>query len=196
MNFSVIENFYTPSDFGLVAAHFVNENFQATYQSRDKMYGTNRFNAYPCHESPFYKFSKDNPNSVANIFARTFEEKTKIKLLDFRTCLRKIKLKEFKKSKSWKQHKPHKDNAPDCDIAGVIYFNSGNLNDGTNLYKFGDDYVPTVIIGSYPNRCIFYDGSIPHTAGTEQEIEERWIQPFFCIIKEDTFKAYKEKNET
>ena len=32
--FNVIEDFYSPSDFGLVIAHFVNIHFSPTYQPK------------------------------------------------------------------------------------------------------------------------------------------------------------------
>ena len=195
MNLKIIENFYSPSDFGLVVAHFVNEHFQPTHQSKEESYGGNRFNAYPCYETNFY-FENNNEYSLANLFKKTFEEKTNLKLLHFKTCLRKIKLSELKKSASWGQHKPHEDNKIECDTAGIIYFNSGSLKDGTNLYKSKNDYAPTVMVGSYPNRCVFYDSSIPHQPGAEQEIEERWVQPFFAILDERVYKRWRENYAT
>jgi hypothetical protein len=195
MKLKIIDEFYSASDFGLVLSEFINQHFQPTYQSKASLYGGDRFQGYPCHESPDYYYDK-NPISIGNILKKTFEEKTQIKLLYFKTFLRKIKLHEFKKAASWGQHKPHKDSKTDCDIAGIIYFNSGSIKDGTNLYSKVSDYVPTVIVGSNPNRCVFYDSSIPHQPGEFQEIEDRWVQCFFGITDPELYKKFKENNET
>jgi len=181
--FNVIEDFYSPSDFGLVIAHFVNIHFSPTYQSKVQNYGGNRLNAYPCHESDFFK-KDDNPYSVYNLFKNTFEKKTGIKILHLKTFLRKIKLDELKKSPIYKNNRPHRD--PNADIAGLLYFNSGCLKDGTYIYNSEYDYEPSIIIGSNPNRCTYYDTSLWHSPGTHQEIDERWVQPFFIISKEET----------
>ena len=80
------------------------------------------------------------------------------------------------------------------DIAGLIYYNSNSLKDGTYIYNSIGDYEPTVIVGSRFNRCVFYDPKQPHSPTMEQSVEERWTQPFFLIYKEETFKKFKEDN--
>ena len=100
MKLKIIDDFYNPSDFGLVASHFVNTHFTATFQSKLHYYGNNRMNAYPCYETNQFYMS-DEPYSIGNIFKKTFEEKTNLKIYYFTTYLRKIKLNEFKQSAAW-----------------------------------------------------------------------------------------------
>ena len=110
------------------------------------------------------------------------ERKTKINPLKINTFFRKTKLEECKKSPSWKQYKPHQD-SKDFDIAGLIYFNSNQLKDGTFIYNDHTDYEPTVVIGSRYNRCVFYNTQVYHCPSMEQSVEERWTQPFLLFIK-------------
>jgi hypothetical protein len=188
--FNVIEDFYHPSDFGLVVANFMNLHWKATYQSKVQLYGGNRFNAYPCHETDIFE-KDDNSFSTYNILKNTFENKTNIKVLKLKTFLRKIKFKEIKKAACYKNNKPHKDDL-EWDIAGLIYFNSGSLKDGTYIYNSEYDFDPSIIIGSKMNRCTYYDTQVWHSPGMEQEIEERWVQPFFIVHKKETLEKINE----
>lgn len=188
--FSLIENFYEPNDLGLIVLGFLNYNFNITYQS-DTQYYQDRLQAYPCYETQ--NFKKDH--FVYQKFTNTFQNKTNINVLHCETFLRKVKLNEFKKSASWGKQFPHTD-GDTFDLAGLIYFNSNSIKDGTLIYNKEIDFEPTVIIGSKINRCVFYNTLIPHSPSNEQLTEERWTQPFFLITKEETFKKYKESNGT
>lgn len=181
--FNVIEDFYEPNNLGLVVMNFLNLNFDATYQSKKVQYGGDRIKAYPCHESEtLVKGDGENPYCPYNMLKQTFENKTQRKIIALETFFRKTKKEEFKKSPSWKQFKPHVDDKIH-DIAGLIYFNSNSIKDGTYIFNTIYDYEPTAIIGSKYNRCVFYNSQQPHCPAVEQEVEERWIQPFFISFE-------------
>jgi len=180
--FSYIDNFYEPNDLGLVIINFLNINFRPSHQSQLNWYGGDRMKAYPCYESNVLE-KQEHPMCPYTIFKNTFEKKTKLKLINFKTYFRKTKKIELENSKSWRQCKPHKDEK-EYNIAGLIYFNSNSLKDGTYFYTSEHDYEPTAKIGSLYNRCVFYNSQIPHCPSMEQTVEERWIQPFFLKTEE------------
>tara|TARA_R110000822_G_scaffold73937_1_gene177861 strand:+ start:562 stop:1119 length:558 start_codon:yes stop_codon:yes gene_type:complete len=183
--FNVIENFYEPNDLGLMVMNFLNLPFNATYQSKEVNYGGDRNKGYPCYESQILnEGDKNNIYCPYNMFKQTFEKKTQKKIIKLQTFFRKTRIKELKKSPSWKQYKPHTDSAI-YDIAGLIYYNSNCIKDGTYIFNTKDDFEPTVIIGSKYNRCVFYNSQQPHTPSMEQEVEERWIQPFFISYEKN-----------
>lgn len=189
---NLIDGFYNPSNLGLMAVNFLNLHFQSSHQSSGIYYGGDRLLSYPTHETEYFK--KGNNLDPYEIFKKTWEEKTNIKLLHLETFFRKTKLNECNQSPSWKQYKPHQD--LHYDLAGLIYFNSNRLKDGTFIYNKESDYEPTAIIGSRYNRCVFYKCDIWHSPSMEQSVEERWTQPFFIIYKEETYKKFKDlKNE-
>lgn len=192
--FNYIDNFYQDSDLGLMVMHFLNLNFSPSYQSQDFYYGGDRMNAYPCYETPLLK-QNNNPKDPYNIFKNTFENKTNKKIYYLETFFRKVKKEEYENSASWKQHRPHLDPSK-FDFAGLVYYNSNSLKDGTNLYITKNDYEPTAIIGSRFNRCVFYNTKVPHSPSVEQTVEERWTQPFFMILEEETYKKFKQNNAT
>ena len=107
--------------------------------------------------------------------------------------MRKTKLAELKKSPSWNQYKPHQDDKT-FDYAGIVYFNSNSLIDGTKFFHNENCFEPTAVIGSRYNRCVFYSSQVFHSPTMEQEVEERWIQPFFLITKEETYNNFKKNN--
>ena len=183
MLFNIVEDFYNPNDLGIIILNFINLNFKESFQSHQTFYGSERINAYPCYESDKMKYQDNNLNPY-NIFKKTFENKSNLKILELITFFRKTKLSELKESPSWNQHKPHKDSNL-YDIAGVIYFNGSSLKDGTNFYLDKNHYEPTAIVGPRFNRCVFYDPQLPHCPSMCQQVEERWTQPFFLITKEE-----------
>ena len=191
--FNVIEDFYSQSDLGLVIAHFVNLPFDQTHRSRDWAV-THRLQAYSVHETSVFERS-EHPLHPYSIFKKTFETKTNQKILYVETFLRKIKLSELKESAVYKKDRPHKDKET-FDYAGLVYFNSNSILDGTKLYNDERDFDPTIIIGSKVNRCVYYDTQQPHSVPFDQRIDERWVQPFFIITNEQTLKKYKDLNET
>tara|TARA_Y100000114_G_C11745378_1_gene321314 strand:+ start:1077 stop:1643 length:567 start_codon:yes stop_codon:yes gene_type:complete len=187
--FNIIEDFYLPNEIGLITLNFINLHFKPTYQPRVQNYGGDRFNAYPCYETEVFE-KNDEEFSNYNIFKKKFEFHTNVKIKELQTFLRKIKKDELKKSAAYKNNRPHKDDK-NWDISGILYFNSGSIKDGTYIYNNESDFDPSIIIGSKLNRCVFYKSSIWHSPGMHQEIDERWVQPFFIKIEKN-----KEENET
>tara|TARA_R100001015_G_scaffold17774_1_gene10068 strand:- start:38 stop:604 length:567 start_codon:yes stop_codon:yes gene_type:complete len=180
-----IDNFYSTNDLGLQVVCFLNMHFDATHTSASNWYGGDRIKAYPCYETR--PLNQDGPYSI---FKNTFETKTNLSILHCDTFFRKSKLEELKKSPSWGQCRPHQDDNI-YDIAGVVYYNSNSLKDGTYIFDSQHSFEPTVIVGSKFNRCVFYDPKMPHAPSPEQEVEERWTQPFFIIHKQETFERFK-----
>ena len=186
---NIIENFYDPNDLGLFSLYFMNLPFNKTYQSK-KFPVSDRMQAYPCYETSALEQSEDE-YSPFQIFKKTFEKKTNKKLYIIKSFLRKIKLEELKNSAVYKKDRPHLDD-PMYDYAGLVYFNSNSIKDGTKIYNDERLFEPTIIVGSKVNRCLFYNTQVPHSTPCDQMVEERWVQPFFIITEEETFKKYKE----
>ena len=182
---NIINDFYSPSELGLMTLCFLNYNFSSTYQSKEYVF-TNRSQACPCYETDQMEESEDKL-SPYQIFKNTFESKTNIKILKLQTFLRKTKLEELKNSAVWKKDRPHRDSIK-YDLAGLIYFNSNCLKDGTNMYNTMTDFEPTAVVGSRVNRCVFYSTQQPHSPTIDQTVEERWVQPFFIVYKKETLE--------
>tara|TARA_A100000171_G_scaffold50890_1_gene63478 strand:- start:686 stop:1243 length:558 start_codon:yes stop_codon:yes gene_type:complete len=179
--FDVIDGFYSKENLGLTCLNFLNSHFHSTYQSEANYYGGDRNLAYPTHETKLFHIDTD----AYKIFVHTFEKKTNVKILKCETFFRKTKRKELTNASSWNQYKPHTDGSS-CDVAGLIYFNSYHIKDGTYLFNSKEEYEPTAIIGAKPNRCVFYKSNTWHCPPMEQKVEERWTQPFFISYKKET----------
>jgi len=189
---NIIDNFYKPHDLGIMTLSFVNFPFSSTYQSKSWPI-SHRMQAYPCWETEDVPFD-ERDTCPYQIFKKTFIEKTNIKPIVLRTFFRKIKLEELKKAEIYKKERPHTDDE-DFDLAGLIYYNSNSIKDGTCLYNHRTDFEPTAIAGSKINRCVFYNTQQAHSAPTDQWVEERWVQPFFLITKEETFRKFKDNKK-
>ena len=189
--FSFIDNFYEENQLGLMTLCFQNMIFESTYQSKHWPI-SERLHGYPCYESASLK-KIENCHGPYDIFKNTFEKKTNLKILHFNSFFRKIKLEELKRSSIYKKERPHVDDSF-FDYAGIIYFNSNSLRDGTSIYDHKDHYEPTAIIGSKLNRCVYYNASQPHSTPTDQLVEERWVQPFFLITSEENYNKYRKVN--
>lgn len=189
--FNLIDNFYEENHLGLMTLCFQNMLFKETHQSQHIPI-TNRFHGYPCYETNSLQ-KIDNVFGPYDIFKNTFEKKTNKKILYLNSFFRKTKLQELKQSPIFKKERPHKDPFY-FDYAGLIYFNSNSLKDGTSIYDHEDHFEPSAIIGSKLNRCVYYNSNQPHSAPTDQSVEERWVQPFFLITSEENYKRYKENN--
>ena len=176
--FNIIESFYSKDEYGHVLFYFVNEHFFPKYQP-NKILFSGRKKAYPCYETPVLNLDTDH--EIVKYFVKNFEEKSKLKIKKLETFLRKTKKSELKESPIWKQKRPHVD-PPNWDYAGVIFMNSNSLKDGTEIYNYESDFEPTAIIGSKYNRCVFYDPQKPHSPSMDQDIDERWVQPFFIGV--------------
>lgn len=185
MNLKIIDDFFNPSDFGLMLGHFLNAHFDATYQSNEMYHGGVRELGYPCYQT--LRMSENNLLSHPyKTFLQTLKKKIDIDFLHCDTFFRKTKINELKNSPSYKQYRPHKDDS-EIDVAGVIYYNSNSLVDGTRFYNETNSFEETIIIGSKFNRCVIYDSQIPHCPPHDQSVDERWVQPFFLITKKETY---------
>ena len=184
--FHCIDCFYDANDLGLIALNFLNFRFNPSVQSQESHYGGDRLKGWPCHETG------EIPKELKETFIQTFEKKTNIQILHMTSFLRKTKKSEVESSPSYGQFKQHID-SPNYDIAGVVYYNSNSLDDGTRIYMTEQCYEPTTIIGSRGNRCVFYGTQVWHCPPMLQTVDERWTQPFFLITKEETYKKFMEK---
>tara|TARA_R100001460_G_C3537430_1_gene174138 strand:- start:101 stop:676 length:576 start_codon:yes stop_codon:yes gene_type:complete len=190
--FQLIENFYNKEEYGTVLFYFINEHFIGCHQPNNIWMNADKFKAYPCYQTS--PFTLESNHELINTLKKTFERQTGLKVLQLKSFLRKTKKMELEKSSCWKQLRPHVDE-DFYDFAGLIYLNSNSFKDGTHFFITKDSYEPTTTIGSKFNRCVFYNPLVPHAPSTEQDIEERWVQPFFIVTKESTLERYK-KNET
>lgn len=182
---SLIDDFYEANRLGLMVLNFLNLPFQSKHQPIKNYFGNDSRLSYPVHETDI--LNKGEGLTPYTIFTEAWEKKTGIKPLFVFTFFRKTKLSELKESASWKQYKPHTDQEY-FDIAGLIYFNSNFLSDGTHIFNSKEDFEPTAIIGAKYNRCVFYNPLTPHSPTMEQKVEERWTQPFFIVHKKETYE--------
>jgi hypothetical protein len=174
---NLIEDFYDSNDFGLITVEANFSQYKSTYQPAGK-YFTNRLKAYPCYETNTFF---DNNSLLVNIFINTFHKKTNYKIKKIETLFRKIYSKELKTIFEYKLS-PHQD-PEKYDFAGVVYLNSWSLKDGTALYSFREQIEPDLIIGSKPNRCVFYSSGHWHSPCQDPETEMRIVQPFFITLE-------------
>tara|TARA_R100001530_G_C4317487_1_gene154767 strand:+ start:1746 stop:2342 length:597 start_codon:yes stop_codon:yes gene_type:complete len=181
--FNCIDYFYDANDLGLVALNFLNFRFTPSVQSQEHYYGGDRLKGWPCYETELI------PKENEETFIKTFEKKTNMKIFHVNSFYRKTKKSEVQKSPSYGQFKQHTD-SPMYDIAGVIYFNSNSLEDGTRIYMTEQCFEPTAIIGSRGNRCVFYGTQVWHCPPMLQTVDERWTQPLFLITKEETYDKF------
>ena len=195
MLFNLVDSFYDSNELGLIVLNFLNLPFEATHQSKKQYYGESRLQSYPCYETEAMKPSNKEGFSTYNIFKNTLEKKIGIKPFHIHTFFRKTKLEELQSSASWGQHRPHTD-GDNFDFAGLIYYNSNSIKDGTNFYNNQHDFEPTATLGARYNRCVIYKANVWHAPMPEQQVQERWVQPFFLITEESTYKKWKDSNET
>jgi len=179
MNLKIIDNFYEINDFNFILSSAMLIRYKASWQPLDEIFG-DRSNSYPCHET--HRFSEEDKQF--KIFIKTFEEKTGFVINNMITFFRKIYSSELENVFKYGL-RPHTD-PKKFDLAGVVYFNTFNLDDGTGIFSEfnGNSHIePDVIIGSKPNRCVFYDSQINHTPLQNRNTKVRIVQPFFIKLK-------------
>jgi len=181
MNLKIIDNFYSPEDFGYMMTSAMLSPYMATWQPCIQTL-PNRTNSYACYET---KNFVDSDNAL-KLFIDTFEKKTGFIIKEYNTLFRKIYSKELKNVFKYGII-PHQDDGK-YDIAGVIHYNSSGLDDGTGLYSSNKPEIyyqiePDVLIGAKPNRCVFYDSQIWHRPLQDENNVMRIIQPFFLKTK-------------
>ena len=182
----VIDNFYSPEDFNFMVSASLLNPYDTTYQPNSN-FMHRKENGYICHETK--EFNKED--LAFNLFYRTFQEKTLLKVNFIRTHFRKIYSSDiphvFKYGMS-----PHQDRigtTGEINIAGVVHINASGLEDGTALFSSNEQIEPDIIIGAVPNRCVFYDPKIWHRPLQDKRTELRIIQPFF--MKVDNYENNK-----
>jgi hypothetical protein len=179
MNLKIIDNFYDEKDFNLMISATMLNSYKGCWQPSNKHF-YNRSNAYACFETK--KFLETD--IIYKIFCKTFQEKTGFVIDKLNTLFRKIYSSELEHVFKYGL-RPHKDPI-NCDVAGIIHFNTFSLDDGTGIFSEfdnNDQIEPDVIIGAKPNRCVFYDSQIPHRPLQNKNTEIRIVQPFFIKFK-------------
>ena len=172
---NIIDNFYEGIEFNLIFTYAGTAPYRSTYQPNETYY-PDRLKAYPCYETKALT-PEDN---VFNVFCSTLEKKSNLKIKTVNTFFRKILRSELDHIFKYKLS-PHRDNK-EYDIAGLIYLNTWNLKDGTNIYSMRDQIEPDVLVGSKPNRCVFYKSDVWHGPSHDKKTEMRLIQPFFIKL--------------
>lgn len=179
---NLIDDFYEINDFNILFSSAQLNPYIATYQPNN-VHFNNRLQAYPCHETN--QFKKDDFGY--ELFRSTFEKKTNLKIKELKTFFRKIYSSELEHIFKYRLP-PHVDNSKledqtfEFDFAGVIYYNTWSLEDGTYLFSSKDQIEPDVMIGAKPNRCVFYKTDIFHSPGHNKKTDMRLVQPFFLSI--------------
>lgn len=172
----IIDDFYSVEDYEKMFTNASSVKYTATYQPNERFF-QDRLKAYPCYQSDEFKF-EDN---VAKIFIKTFEEKSKFRLLTVKSYFRKILSSELKTIFKY-GIASHQDSTK-FDFAGVIYYNIHSLYDGTAIYSSAAHREPDIIIGAKTNRCVFYNPQLFHSPLHDKDTEVRLIQPFFITIE-------------
>ena len=176
-NVNIGEDFYPAEHFGLMQLNSKMLAYDACWQPAGIWY-PNRLKAYPCHETKKWNDGSD----IKKIFINLFEKISNVKVAQCATFFRKILSEEIKQSPIAKYGVlPHQDNQDndEWDLAGVVYLNSFSLDDGTRLYSYQNQVEPDVIVGAKPNRIVWYDANLYHSAGHDFLTAERIVQPFF-----------------
>jgi hypothetical protein len=172
---NVIDDFFSFEEFNLIKHYQENSTYVATYQPSG-IYYHSRLKAYPTWEC---SLNKDNP--IYDILSKNIKTKISKDYQISSVLLRKVYKDELLKSPfNGKNHGViHQDDTEGVVISGLIYFNSFSINDGTSLFSYKQQLEADMIIGSKPNRCIFYDSSIYHAAGIDWEERVRNTLVFF-----------------
>jgi hypothetical protein len=172
---NILDDFYSMADYGMITSELKTTSMSGTYLPRN-IYYPSRLHAYPCWETQ--PLPEDNLCYL--IFKQTFMEKTNLKPKNIKTFFRKIVKKELEQSPFAGREEGliHKDDEA-RHFAGIIYFDSFSIKDGTRIYAYDNQIEPDIIVGSKPNRCLFYPTNVNHSAGIDWRKEERTVQVFF-----------------
>lgn len=177
-NINIIENFYSEEHYGIMQHVLHTAPMFAKYQPHS-VYYPNRLQAYPCWET---EVLIDLP---LNILKKTLELKTGFKIKQIDSYFRTIKKSELEQSPFLGRDEStvHQDDGR--QFAGVIYFDSFSIKDGTRLYSYKHQIEPDIIIGSKPNRCIIYKSDLFHSAGIDWRQDKRTVQVLFFDVEEE-----------
>lgn len=168
----IIDNFYNAEQFNKISYFIDNFTYKKTYQPSEVI--NNKEDGYPCYETEILK-----PNNyIFQSLVNSFKTHKNINVKMLKTYIRKTYLYELKDSNIFKKSlNPHQDKK--CDLAGVVYLNTNDINDGTIIYENESLNNPSIIVGSKINRCLFYKNNIWHQPNLNQTSDVRIIQPFF-----------------
>jgi len=173
---NLIDDFYSSEDYATMFTIASHTSYRAMYQPTETHF-YDRLKAYPCYQSTEFR-SDDTP---FKIFIKTFEEKSKLKVLEFTSVFRKILSSELDTVFKY-GNTPHIDSNK-WDFAGVVYYSIESLYDGTAIYSSQAHREPNLIIGAKSNRCVFYNPLTWHSPLQDKNTTTRLIQPFFIKIE-------------
>jgi len=178
---SIIDNFYSQRDLERMIYFSMYSVYRVRHQPIKTEFAS-RLHTYPVHETEIF-LEKDE---AFQMFKKTFENRTNLKIDKLETFIRKIFKHEIEVSaySDRNESSVHVDDK-EMDLAGVIYYNAPNFKAGTKIYQFLDDPEPSAVVGAFPNRCVFYSTKQPHSAGIDLRQNERIVQPFFIKLKKE-----------
>lgn len=180
MNLNIIDNFFSPEDFQYMLAEALLNPYKSVWQPLNKFF-ISRANAYPCLETNEFQEN----DLVKKIFITTLKQKTNLKIKNVISFFRKIHSKEL--NKIFKYGMPPHQDSQIYNFAGIVYYNTFGLDDGTGLFSTYDkdsfQIEPDIIIGAKPNRCVFYESQIWHRPLQDCNTEMRIVQPFFITLE-------------
>ena len=171
---NVIDDFFSFEEFNLIKHYQENSNYIAAYQP-SRIYYHSRLKAYPTWECAV---TKDTP--IYNILLKNIETRISKDYTILSVSLRKVYRDELLKSPFNDRNYGfiHQDTEK-ATISGLIYLNNFSIKDGTSLFSYEQQLEADMIIGSKPNRCVFYNSSIYHAAGIDWEERVRNTLVFF-----------------
>lgn len=181
MYLKVIDDFYSKENFCnmMTAANLF--NYKKVWHPSNVKY-FNKTHGYPTYETDVFDF--DFP--LLNLFKAELLLKTGLKPKKIKTFFRKIYNSDLDKIIKYGMS-PHIDTG--CELAGVVYYNSFGLDDGTGLYTSTEENFkqiePDIIIGAKPNRMVIYNSNIMHKPLQDEQNSLRLIQPFFLELDKD-----------
>jgi len=181
MYLNILDNFYKQEDFNFVLTAAMMAPYTSMYQPYQNFNILSKSHAYKCHQTK----ELTEFDLVTKIFINTFQEKTGKTVKKFHSFFRKIYSSEIDNILKYGMS-PHKD-GKNHPIAGIVHFNTYSLEDGTAIFSNNDDadfrqIEPDVVIGSRPNRCVFYDSQLWHRPLQDKNTEMRLVQPFFLQV--------------
>lgn len=171
----IIEDFYEAQDFGIMSNFALTCSLKGLYVPHN-IYYPSRLQAYPTWECNFF-IEKEMPYQI---FKNTLKRKTHLNPIKIDSSFRKVLTSELEQSpyKGREESLIHQDSS-EYDWAGVVYFDSFCIRDGTRIYSYREQVEPDIIVGSKPNRCVLFKADLFHSAAIDWRRDSRLIQLFF-----------------
>ena len=165
----LIDNFYNENDWIAINKKIKNLEFIETHQPQSSRSIDNRLKGNPCYEA--------HDDELIVTLTKTLKEKTDLSISFVRSAIRKILAKELLQSPVGIEGSLHCD--PNCEWAGVVYFDGVSIKGGTSLYFHHEQFEPDVIYAARPNRAILYKANTLHCANYDIAYKQRIIQTIF-----------------